>query len=139
MSDKQKYQLEYVVKASPKLLFNFISSPSGLSEWFADNVNSRGEKYTFFWDDSEEVAQMVSKKANQHIRFKWESSEDDETYFEFTIVIDDLTFNLVSKPPPAHCRIKTVLLFSPIVRRRSARYPRPGTLGPTLTRPRPVP
>ncbi len=91
MSDKQQYQLEYVVKSSPKLLFNRISSPSGLSEWFADNVNSRGEKFTFFWDESEEIANLVSKKPNQHIRFKWESSDDDETYFEFRIEIDDLT------------------------------------------------
>ena len=91
MSDKQEYQLEYVVKSSPKLLFNRISSPSGLSEWFADNVNSRGEKFTFFWDESEEIANLVSKKPNRHIRFKWESSEDDETYFEFRIEIDDLT------------------------------------------------
>jgi uncharacterized protein YndB with AHSA1/START domain len=91
MSEKQQFQLEYVVRASPKLLYNFISSPSGLSEWFADNVNFRGEKYTFFWEGSEEAALMVSKKANQHIRFKWDSSEDDDSFFEFKIVIDDLT------------------------------------------------
>ncbi len=91
MSDKTKYQLEYVVKASPKLLYNFLSSPSGLSEWFADDVNSRGEKYTFFWEGSDEVANLVSKRPNQHIRFKWENSEDDESYFEFRIEIDDLT------------------------------------------------
>ena len=91
MSDKKQYQLEYVVKASPKLLFNFLSSPSGLSEWFADDVNFRGEKYTFFWEGSEEEATMVSKKVNQHIRFKWASSADDESYFEFRIEIDDLT------------------------------------------------
>jgi len=91
MSEKKQYQLEYVVKASPKLLFNFLSSPSGLSDWFADDVNFRGEKYTFFWEGSEEEATMISKKANQHIRFKWESSTDDESYFEFRIEIDDLT------------------------------------------------
>ena len=91
MSEKQKFELEFVVRASPKLIYNFISSPSGLSEWFADDVNFRGEKYTFFWEGSEEEATMVSKKFNQHIRFKWESSEDDESYFEFRIEIDDLT------------------------------------------------
>ncbi len=91
MSEKQKYQLEFVVKASPKLLYNFLSTPSGLSEWFADDVNFRGDKYTFFWEDSEEEADMISKKANQHIRFKWIESEGDESYFEFRIEIDDLT------------------------------------------------
>ena len=91
MSDKQKFQLEFVVKASPKLLYNFLSTPSGLSEWFADDVNFRGDKYTFFWEGSEEEAEIISKKANQHIRFKWVESEGDESYFEFRIEIDDLT------------------------------------------------
>jgi uncharacterized protein YndB with AHSA1/START domain len=91
MSEKQKFQLEFVVKASPKLLYNFLSTPSGLSEWFADDVNFRGDKYTFFWEGSEEEAEIISKKANQHIRFKWVESEGDESYFEFKIEIDDLT------------------------------------------------
>lgn len=91
MSDKKQFQLEYVVKASPKLLYNFLSSPSGLSEWFADDVNFRGEKYTFFWEGTEEEATLLSKKANHHIKFKWENSEGDDSFFEFRIEIDDLT------------------------------------------------
>lgn len=91
MPDKQKFQLEFVVRASPKLLYNFLSTPSGLSEWFADDVNFRGDKYTFFWEGSEEEAEIISKKTNQHIRFKWVESEGDESYFEFRIDIDDLT------------------------------------------------
>lgn len=71
MPEKQKFQLEFVVRASPKLLYNFLSTPSGLSEWFADDVNFRGDKYTFFWEGSEEEAEILSKKANQHIRFKY--------------------------------------------------------------------
>ena len=55
MSEKIEYSMEFVVKASPKMLYKFLSTPSGLSEWFADNVNSRGKKFSFFWDDSEEV------------------------------------------------------------------------------------
>jgi len=91
MSEKKKYQLEFVVKASPKLLYNFLSTPSGLSEWFADDVNSRGERYVFFWEGSEEEAILQSKKDKQHVRFKWVESEGDDTYFEFLIQIDDLT------------------------------------------------
>ena len=91
MPDKQKFQLEFVVRASPKLLYNFLSTPSGLSEWFADDVNFRGDKYTFFWEGSQEEAEIISKKVNQHIRFKWVESEGDESYFEFRIDIDDLT------------------------------------------------
>lgn len=91
MAEKQEFNMEFVVKASPKMLFKFLSTPSGLSEWFADNVNSRGKEFTFFWDESEETATMIGKKADQFIRFKWDEDEDEEAYFEFKIVTDDLT------------------------------------------------
>lgn len=94
MSDKVKYELEFVVKSSSKLLFNYLSTPSGLSQWFAHNVNSRGEIYTFIWDDSEEQAKLLTKKANQFIKFKWLEDEDADTYFEFRIEIDDITKDL---------------------------------------------
>lgn len=94
MSDKVEYTLEFVVKASPKMLYKFLSTPSGLSEWFADNVNSRGKKFTFIWDGSEEVATLLNKKADKHIKFKWDEDEDDDTYFEFKLVTDELTNDL---------------------------------------------
>ena len=52
MSAKVKFEIEFPIQASPQLLYNYISTQSGLSEWFADNVNSRGELFTFIWDDS---------------------------------------------------------------------------------------
>ena len=91
MSDKIKYELEFVVKSSANLLYSYIATPSGLGQWFADNVNSRGERFIFIWDGSEEVAQLVSKKMNHSIRFKWDTDDDPETYFELKIQIDDLT------------------------------------------------
>ena len=56
MNTKVKYELEFQLNSSPQLLYQYISTPSGLSEWFADNVNSRGEFFTFIWDGSEEKA-----------------------------------------------------------------------------------
>ncbi|AEV31642.1 hypothetical protein Oweho_0627 [Owenweeksia hongkongensis DSM 17368] len=91
--EKIKYELEFPVKASPHMLFPFLSTPSGLSEWFCDDVNSRGEKYTFIWDGDERVAYMVGKKTEKYIRFRWEEDheEDNKYYFEFKIVVDELT------------------------------------------------
>jgi len=91
MSDKVKYELEFVMKSSASLLFKYLATPSGLSEWFADNVNSRGEVFTFIWDDSEEQAKMLNKKRDQSIKFKWLEDEDKDSYFEFRIEIDDIT------------------------------------------------
>lgn len=88
---KEKFQLEFVINASPSLLYNYLSNPSGLSEWFADNVNSRGEKYTFIWDEDEESAFLMKSKQDTYVRFQWEDDEDTKYFFELNIVEDDLT------------------------------------------------
>ena len=58
MDLKIRYEIEFPINSSPQLLYQYISTPSGLSEWFADNVNSRGEFFTFIWNDSEEKARL---------------------------------------------------------------------------------
>ncbi|MBK0382115.1 hypothetical protein I5M32_04010 [Pedobacter sp. SD-b] len=91
MSEKVKFTLEYEIKSSSKILYNFISEPNGLSEWFADDVKVRDQIFTFVWDDGEEQrAKMLSFKENKFVKFHW---VDDEpyTYFELEIVRDELT------------------------------------------------
>lgn len=90
MEEKVKYELEFPIHSSPQLLYQYISTPSGLSEWFADNVNSRGEVFTFIWDGTEEVAKLIRKKSGELVKFKWDESEDD-TFFEIRIVVDEIT------------------------------------------------
>ena len=91
MQDKIKYELEFVIHSSPQLLYQYLSTPSGLSEWFADNVNSRGEKFTFIWDDSEEMAKLIRKKSGELVKFKWDATEGDDSFFEMKIVVDEIT------------------------------------------------
>jgi len=91
MEDKIKYEMGFVVHASPSLLYQYISTPSGLSEWFADNVNSRGELYKFIWDGSEEQAKLVTKKSGERIKFKWLADEDEPYFFEIKIQVDEIT------------------------------------------------
>lgn len=91
MEDKIKFELEFPIHASPSLLYQYISTPSGLSEWFADNVNSRGELYKFIWDGAEEQAKVLSKKSGERIKFKWLHDEDEPYYFELRIQVDEIT------------------------------------------------
>ena len=91
MSDRIKFEMEFPIKVSQKLLFQYISTPSGLSEWFADNVNSRGEIYIFIWDDSEESAKLLRKNNNEKIQFQWLDDEDSDYYFELRIQFDEIT------------------------------------------------
>lgn len=93
MAEKERFELEFLLKTSPKVLDNMISTPSGLSEWFADDVNIKDEVYTFIWDGSEEDARLVSKKANSRIKFQWVEDEEEglDTYFELRYDIDPMT------------------------------------------------
>jgi uncharacterized protein YndB with AHSA1/START domain len=90
MPGKKKFELEFVIQSSPQLLYQYLSTPSGLSEWFADNVNSRGERFTFIWDGSEEIARLLKRKSDEFVRFSWENNEAD-TYFEMRILVDEIT------------------------------------------------
>jgi len=89
MTDKTKIQLEFVLNCSPKVLFNWLSTASGLSEWFADDVKVKGKKFTFVWEGSEQTAEMTLHKENKLVRYSWLNEED--CYFEFRINQDELT------------------------------------------------
>jgi len=93
MEGKVSYDLEFPIMSSPQLLYQYISTPSGLQEWFADNVNSRGEFFTFVWNDSEEKARLASKKTGEKVKFRWidEDNRDGDYYFELRILEDEIT------------------------------------------------
>ena len=93
MSNKIKYEMEFPIQASPSLLYQYLSTPSGLSEWYADNVNSRGEIFTFIWEGSEEQAKLLSKKSDERIKMRWlEDEEEGNSYFfELRIQVDEIT------------------------------------------------
>lgn len=87
---KEKYQVEFEIRSSPKILYSFISNASGLSEWFADEVNERDGIYSFEWEGSDAKAKLISKKENQSIRFHW-LEDKEESFFEIEILKDDIT------------------------------------------------
>jgi uncharacterized protein YndB with AHSA1/START domain len=89
-TSKKKIEIEYILFTSPSVLFNHLSTPSGLSEWFADDVNVQGQIYSFVWKGAEQKAEEVIRKENRLIRFHW-IEEDPDVYFEFKINNDELT------------------------------------------------
>ena len=91
MSELTKYTLEFPINSSVNILYKRISTPSGLAEWFADDVVINDKIFTFFWDGSEQEAKLLKLKTNQFIRLKWEDNDTKEDYFEFLIQIDEMT------------------------------------------------
>ena len=91
--EKEKYELEFIVNASPKIIYNCLSTPSGLSEWFADDVNIKADVFTFIWEGSEEQAKLLTKKRDEFVKFQWMDQVEEglKTYFELRIKIDAMT------------------------------------------------
>ncbi|HVA97257.1 MAG TPA: START-like domain-containing protein [Bacteroidia bacterium] len=87
---KGKYTLEYVVNCSPSILYEFLTTPSGLCEWFADDVNIRDNQYSFIWDGGEQIADILEATPNKVLKLKW-NDRNDGSYFQFSIETDDLT------------------------------------------------
>jgi len=83
--------MEYSLNTSPGVLFSRLSTASGLSEWFAENVNVSGKFFIFFWEGSQQEAEMIHYKENKSIRFHWIDDDDPKTFFEFRIDHDELT------------------------------------------------
>ena len=90
---KEKFELEYLLKTSIRVLDNMIGSPSGLSEWFADNVTVRDDIYSFEWDGTIEEARLIQRKMNSKMKFKWLDDEEngDDYYFEINFEVDSMT------------------------------------------------
>ena len=97
MAEREKYEMEFLLRTSTKVLDNMISTPSGLSEWFADDVNIKDDVYTFLWDGSEEQARLLKKKTNACVRWQWMEDEEEglDTYFELRYEIDPMTKSVI--------------------------------------------
>jgi uncharacterized protein YndB with AHSA1/START domain len=92
MSNKIPYQLEYIFKSSPHVMYNLLFTDSGLSAWFCDKVDiDEAGVYTFCWADSQEKAEIIDKKNESFIRFKWLEDDSEDSYFEFCTEVDPIT------------------------------------------------
>ncbi|MBO5296728.1 MAG: SRPBCC domain-containing protein [Candidatus Homeothermus sp.] len=89
--EKQKFKLEFSMRSVPiPLLWSYISSASGLKEWFADKVTVSGKTYTFEWNGQQQSATVLGIRNEQSIRFRWDDSNGKD-YFEMRISVNELT------------------------------------------------
>ncbi len=86
----EKFELEYPINSSPKILFYYLYTPIGLAEWFCDNIVINNDVYTFYWDKEERPARLISSKLNKFSQFRW-LDLPDETFFEFRLESGDVT------------------------------------------------
>ncbi|QOR73620.1 hypothetical protein SAMN05443429_106140 [Cruoricaptor ignavus] len=92
---KQKVQYEFPMRCQSEILYEYLASGEGLSEWFADEVTEKGDDFYFSWNGGpEEKATLIRYKPESFVRFRWEEDEGTKNFFELSIVIDDITEDL---------------------------------------------
>lgn len=81
---KMMYTLEYPIRCSPTILYEFLSTPVGLQEWFADKVDQRDTHFFFSWNGSVDTAELLEQFENSYVRYRWDYMDEDE-FFEFRV------------------------------------------------------
>jgi uncharacterized protein YndB with AHSA1/START domain len=90
MSKKVLYTLEYPVRCSPGILYEFLRTPAGIQEWFADKVDERDGHFSFGWNGTEDQAELIDSEEDKFVRFRWDYMTKDE-YFEWRIDKSEVT------------------------------------------------
>ena len=89
---RSKFEIEYTLNSPTRVLFDRLSTPEGLAEWFADNVTVEGDIFTFYWNKTEARARLLYARENKAVRFEWLDFANPETnFFEFRLIIQELT------------------------------------------------
>lgn len=88
---REKIEMEFIFRASPAILYSFLTTPATLVRWFCDEVDIQDDVFTFSWEGSEEVAEMVDDIEEERVRFKWADAENRAEYLEFRMYKSNIT------------------------------------------------
>ena len=88
---KQAFTIERTFRSSPAILYDFLTTPSGLIQWFSDSADLNGDIYSFGWNGDEQNAEVLSFDEEDYIRLRWEDEDDDKAYFEYRIKKNEIT------------------------------------------------
>lgn len=83
--ERVKFTSEFICRASPAMVYQFLTDPACITRWFCDEVDIMDQTYTFVWNGSAEVAELIDDKEAELVRFAWEDADDDDEFFEFRL------------------------------------------------------
>lgn len=83
--ERVQFTMEFLFRASPTILYKFLTTPSCLIRWFCDEVDIQGDVYTFTWSSSNEVAEIIDDIEEELVRFRWDDADNETEYLEFKI------------------------------------------------------
>ena len=89
--ERVKFTSEFIFRASPNIVYQFLTDPACLTRWFCDEVDINDSTYTFVWSGSPEVAELIEDSEGSMVRFTWDEADDDDEYLEFNITKSPVT------------------------------------------------
>ena len=93
---KTRFLVEFPINASPKILFPYLATASGLSQWFCDDVRyADGQLLNFIWDQEDHFAEISGQRLNRAVRFVFLNEQRqpvaDADFLEFTLDSSQVT------------------------------------------------
>ncbi|WBA42997.1 START-like domain-containing protein [Hymenobacter canadensis] len=93
---KHRFTVEFPINASPKILYPYLASASGLSQWFCQDVRiDEDHRFNFIWDNQPHFAEMNSHRTNRSVRYVFldqnKRHTPDANYLDFTLEESQLT------------------------------------------------
>jgi len=99
---KTKFVHEFEINASKKMLYPYLNTASGLSQWYADDVNVDEDKlYHFFWEATDHKAKLVAHRTNGFVKFEFLGDngemDEDPDFVEIRLEENELTQSVYLK------------------------------------------
>ncbi len=82
--DRTSFEMEFIFRASPTIIYKFLTDASCLIRWFCDEVDIEKGVFKYNWDGAEEVAKLIDDIENERLKFVWDDGEEGE-YLEFRL------------------------------------------------------
>jgi uncharacterized protein YndB with AHSA1/START domain len=91
---RKQFQLEYIIRSSPSILYEFLAQPTNLAQWFCDFCDSQGDIFIFGWNGSFQRARQVDMIEDEYVRYHWEDSQKGE-FFAFRVFKSEISDDTV--------------------------------------------
>jgi uncharacterized protein YndB with AHSA1/START domain len=88
---RSKVEMEFILRASPTLIYQFVTTPACMIRWYCDEVEINEDLFSFVWNGNIEDAEMVDDIEDERVRYKWLDADNEKEYFEFRTYRSDVT------------------------------------------------
>ena len=115
---RKQFTLEYIIRSSQAILFDFVSNPTNLAQWFSDTCDANENFIAFGWGGSIEKAEIVEYIQEDFVKYRWLDSKFKDEFFSFRIykseIANDTIFEITDFADAKEVKDQTMLWDSQV-------------------------